>query len=34
MKGRRLDPRPLTAGVRVDTLVDDFFLSYNAGQTS
>jgi len=32
MHGRRLDPRPLTPGVGVDTLVDDFFLSYNAGR--
>jgi deoxyhypusine synthase len=32
MHGRRLDPRPLTAGIGVDTLVDDFFLSYNAGR--
>jgi deoxyhypusine synthase len=32
MQGRRLDPRPLTAGVGVGDLVDDYFLSYNAGR--
>ncbi len=32
MQGRKLDPRPLTGGIGVDTLVDDFFLSYNAGR--
>ena len=32
MHGRRLDPRPLTGGIGVDTLVDDYFLSYNAGR--
>jgi deoxyhypusine synthase len=31
-KGRRLDPVPLTGGIGVDRLVDDFFLSYNAGR--
>jgi deoxyhypusine synthase len=32
MRGRRLDPGPLTGAIGVDTLVDDFFLSYNAGR--
>jgi deoxyhypusine synthase len=32
MKGRRLDPRPISGGIGVDSLVDDFFLSYNAGR--
>jgi len=32
MQGRKLDPRPLTPGIGVDSLVDDFFLSYNAGR--
>jgi deoxyhypusine synthase len=32
MQGRKLDPRPLTAGIGVEALVDDFFLSYNAGR--
>jgi deoxyhypusine synthase len=32
MQGRKLDPRLLTAGIGVDALVDDFFLSYNAGR--
>jgi deoxyhypusine synthase len=32
MHGRKLDPRPITGGIGVDTLVDDFFLSYNAGR--
>jgi deoxyhypusine synthase len=32
MKGRRLDPGPISGGIGVDTLVDDFFLSYNAGR--
>jgi deoxyhypusine synthase len=32
MQGRKLDPRPITAGIGVDALVDDFFLSYNAGR--
>ena len=32
MQGRKLDPRRITAGIGVDTLVDDFFLSYNAGR--
>ncbi len=31
-KGRRLDPVPLTGGIGVERLVDDFFLSYNAGR--
>jgi deoxyhypusine synthase len=31
-KGRRLDPVPITGGIGVDGLVDDFFLSYNAGR--
>ena len=32
MHGRKLDPRPLKAGIGVDTLVDEFFLSYNAAR--
>jgi deoxyhypusine synthase len=32
MQGRKLDPRPITGGIGVDTLVDDFFFSYNAGR--
>ncbi len=32
MHGRRLDPVPITGGIGVDTLVDEFFLSYNAGR--
>ena len=32
MQGRKLDPRPITGGIGVDALVDDFFLSYNAGR--
>jgi len=32
MKGRRLDPRPITAGIGVDTLVDEFLLSFNAAR--
>ncbi len=32
MKGRKLDPVPITGGIGVDSLVDDFFLSYNAGR--
>lgn len=32
MEGRRLDPGPITGGIGVDSLVDDFFLSYNAGR--
>jgi deoxyhypusine synthase len=32
MKGRPLDPGPITAGIGVESLVDDFFLSYNAGR--
>jgi deoxyhypusine synthase len=32
MKGRRLDPTPISGGIGVDSLVDDFFLSYNAGR--
>ena len=32
MQGRKLDPRPITGGIGVDSLVDDFFLSYNAGR--
>jgi deoxyhypusine synthase len=32
MQGRKLDPTRLTGGLGVDTLVDDFFLSYNAGR--
>jgi deoxyhypusine synthase len=32
MKGRRLDPSPLTGGIGVERLVDEFFLSYNAGR--
>ncbi len=32
MKGRKLDPRPLSAGIGVDTLVDEFLLSYNAAR--
>jgi deoxyhypusine synthase len=32
MHGRKLDPVPITGGIGVDTLVDDFFLSYNAGR--
>jgi len=30
--GRRLDPAPITGGIGVDRLVDDFFFSYNAGR--
>jgi deoxyhypusine synthase len=32
MRGRKLDPVPITGGIRVDSLVDEFFLSYNAGR--
>jgi deoxyhypusine synthase len=32
MQGRRLDPRPLAAGIGVVDLVDEYFLSYNAGR--
>lgn len=32
MRGRKLDPRPLSAGIGVDALVDEFFLSYNAAR--
>ncbi|MGA2480463.1 MAG: deoxyhypusine synthase family protein, partial [Spirochaetia bacterium] len=32
MKGRRLDPAPITGGIGIESLVDDFFLSYNAGR--
>src|SRR5208283_1067348 len=32
MHGSRLDPVPITSGIGVDTLVDEFFLSYNAGR--
>jgi deoxyhypusine synthase len=32
MQGRRLDPRPMAAGIGVVELVDDFFLSYNAAR--
>ena len=32
MRGRKLDPQPITGGIGVDSLVDDFFLSYNAGR--
>jgi deoxyhypusine synthase len=32
IKGRRLDPRPITGGIGVGELVDEFFLSYNAGR--
>ncbi|HEY9593159.1 MAG TPA: deoxyhypusine synthase, partial [Spirochaetia bacterium] len=32
MKGRPLDPGPITGGIGVESLVDDFFLSYNAGR--
>jgi deoxyhypusine synthase len=32
MLGRKLDPRPLSAGIGVDTLVDEFLLSYNAAR--
>ncbi|MGA2975894.1 MAG: deoxyhypusine synthase [Spirochaetia bacterium] len=32
MQGRRLDPGPITGGIGVESLVDDFFLSYNAGR--
>ncbi len=32
MRGRKLDPQPLSAGVGVDALVDEFFLSYNAAR--
>lgn len=32
MRGRKLDPVPITGGIGVDSLVDDFFLSYNAGR--
>jgi deoxyhypusine synthase len=32
MHGRRLDPKPITGGIGVDALVDDFFYSYNAGR--
>ena len=32
MRGRRLDPRPLTGSVGVEQLVDEFFLSYNAAR--
>ncbi len=31
-RGRKLDPTPITAGIGVDRLVDEFFLSYNAGR--
>ncbi len=31
-RGRRLDPGPITGGIGVESLVDDFFLSYNAGR--
>ena len=32
MRGRKLDPVPITGGIGVDSLVDEFFLSYNAGR--
>ncbi len=32
MHGRKLDPVPITGGIGVDRLVDEFFLSYNAGR--
>jgi deoxyhypusine synthase len=32
IKGRRLDPRPISGGIGVGELVDEFFLSYNAGR--
>ena len=31
-RGRRLDPPPITGGIGIQPLVDDFFLSYNAGR--
>jgi hypothetical protein len=31
-RGRKLDPAPLTGGIGVERLVDDFFFSYNAGR--
>jgi deoxyhypusine synthase len=31
-RGRRLDPAPITGDIRIPSLVDDFFLSYNAGR--
>ena len=31
-RGRRLDPAPITGGIGIQSLVDDFFLSYNAGR--
>lgn len=31
-RGRRLDPERITGGIGVQSLVDDFFLSYNAGR--
>ncbi len=31
-RGRRLDPGRITGGIGVQSLVDDFFLSYNAGR--
>jgi deoxyhypusine synthase len=31
-QGRRLDPRPISGGIGVGELVDEFFLSYNAAR--
>ncbi len=32
MRGRKLDPRPITGGLGVKEMVDDFFLAYNAAR--
>jgi deoxyhypusine synthase len=32
MQGRPLDPGPIRGGIGIESLVDDFFLSYNAGR--
>jgi deoxyhypusine synthase len=32
LSGRRIDPRPIQAGVTADRLIDDTFLAYNAGR--
>jgi len=32
MQGRKLEPRPISGGIGVGELVDDFFLSYNAAR--
>jgi deoxyhypusine synthase len=31
-RGRRLDPAPITGTIGIESLVDDFFFSYNAGR--